>query len=299
MMMKSPRDFLPSFQPKSEYFVGVDSDGCVFDVMELKHKECFCPAFINRFGLQGSAAQARETWEFVNLYSRSRGLNRFKAVAQTLRLLNRRPELVEQRGGEFDTTALEEWISKESKLGEPALQAYLNAHPERDLGPQLLERSLKWSRDVAEAVEKIVHDLPPMREAVDVLRSLKGRADCIVVSQAITRDLEREWAEHAIDSTVQGMAGQEMGTKSDHLRMATGGKYAPGRVLMVGDAPGDHEAAAANNALFFPIVPGRERTSWRILREEGLDRFFNGSFAGAYQEKLIEDFYVHLPDIHP
>jgi phosphoglycolate phosphatase-like HAD superfamily hydrolase len=287
---------LESFQPESAYFVGVDSDGCVFDVMELKHKECFCPAFINWFGLQGSAGQARETWEFVNLYSRSRGLNRFKAVAQALRLLNRRPEVVAQRGGEFHTAALDEWISRESRLGEPALQAYLKAHPERDSGPKLLERSLNWSRDVAAAVERVVHDLPPIREAVDVLQSLRGRADSLVVSQAATRDLEREWVEHAIDTTVRGMAGQELGTKSEHLRMATAGKYVPGRVLMVGDAPGDHQAAADSRALFFPIVPGRERASWRHLGEEGLDRFFNGSFAGAYQQKLLDEFYARLPE---
>ena len=289
---------LESFRPESAYFVGVDSDGCVFDVMELKHKECFCPAFINWFGLQGSASQARETWEFVNLYSRSRGLNRFKAVARALHLLNRRPEVVAQRGGEFPTAALEEWISGETRLGEPALQAYLAARPEKDGEPKLLERSLNWSRDVAAAVERIVHDLPPMREAVKVLRSLQGRADCLVVSQALTRDLEREWGEHGIDTTVRGMAGQELGTKSEHLRMATGGKYFPGRVLMVGDAPGDHRAATDNGALFFPIVPGRERASWNQLGEEGLERFFSGSFAGTYQEKLLAEFYARLPE-HP
>jgi phosphoglycolate phosphatase-like HAD superfamily hydrolase len=290
---------LESFQPESAYFIGIDSDGCVFDVMALKHKECFCPAFINWFGLQGSAGPARETWEFVNLYSRSRGLNRFKAVAQALHLLNRRPEVVAQQGAEFPTAALDEWISGESKLGEPALQAYLTACPERDAGPKLLQRSLNWSKDVAAAVERIVHDLPPMREAADVLRSLEGCADCLVVSQAATRDLKREWAEHAIDTTVRGMAGQELGTKSEHLRLATGGKYAPGRVLMVGDAPGDHQAATDNRALFFPIVPGRERASWRQLGEEGLDRFFRGTFAGDYQQKLIEEFYVHLPETPP
>ena len=144
--MKSANELiLQSFQPESDFFVGVDSDGCVFDVMELKHKECFCPAFINWFGLQGSAGQARETWEFVNLYSRSRGLNRFKAVAQALHLLNRRPEVVAQQGGEFPTAALDEWISNESKLGEPALKAYLTAHPEKDVEPKVLERSLNWS----------------------------------------------------------------------------------------------------------------------------------------------------------
>jgi hypothetical protein len=34
---------LKSFHPRQEYFIGLDSDCCVFDSMELKHKECFCP----------------------------------------------------------------------------------------------------------------------------------------------------------------------------------------------------------------------------------------------------------------
>ena len=34
-----------------KYLICVDSDGCVFDNMELKHKECFCPATVNVWGL--------------------------------------------------------------------------------------------------------------------------------------------------------------------------------------------------------------------------------------------------------
>ena len=33
------------------YLVCIDSDGCVFDTMEIKHKECFCPPYIKHFGL--------------------------------------------------------------------------------------------------------------------------------------------------------------------------------------------------------------------------------------------------------
>ena len=46
-----------------DFFVGIDSDGCVFDTMELKHKECFIPAFIQHYGLQGVSKYAREAAE--------------------------------------------------------------------------------------------------------------------------------------------------------------------------------------------------------------------------------------------
>ena len=42
---------------------------------------------------------------------------------------------------------------------------------------------------------------------------------------------------------------------------------------MIGDAPGDYQAAEANRPLFFPINPGAEEASWRRLFEEGIDRF--------------------------
>ena len=72
-------------------------------------------------------------------------------------------------------------------------------------------------------------------------------------------------------------------------------KYAPNHVLMVGDAPGDYKAAKANNTLFYPINPGAEEASWKRLYDEGLDRFFNGTFAGEYQQQLLDEFNTYLP----
>src|SRR5438477_10312909 len=85
------------FTRKHEFLVGIDSDGCAFDTMELKHKECFIPCTISHYELQGVSKYAREAAEFVNLYSKSRGINRFPALIETLGWLLRRPE-VRQRG---------------------------------------------------------------------------------------------------------------------------------------------------------------------------------------------------------
>jgi hypothetical protein len=64
---------------------------------------------------------------------------------------------------------------------------------------------------------------------------------------------------------------------------------------MIGDAPGDHNAAVANNCLFFPINPGAEESSWRRLFDEGIARFFDGTFAGAFQQALLDEFEKVLP----
>jgi phosphoglycolate phosphatase-like HAD superfamily hydrolase len=97
---------------------------------------------------------------------------------------------------------------------------------------------------------------------------------------------------------VRFIAGQELGTKTEHIRFAAGGKYDPARMLMIGDAPGDLNAARKNNARFFPIVPGHEEASWERFHNEALERFFAGTFAGDYEAALLEDFEASLPE-HP
>src|ERR1700732_2391155 len=88
------------FSPRHDFLVGIDSDGCAFDTMEVKHKECFIPNIIHHYNLAGVSKYAREAAEFVNLYSKSRGINRFPALVEALELLRQRPE-VRARGVEI------------------------------------------------------------------------------------------------------------------------------------------------------------------------------------------------------
>ena len=84
---------LSNLQPKHEFFIGIDSDGCAFPSMELKHKECFIPEIIRHFGLQSISKYTRESAEFVNLYSSWRGANRFLALLKVMELLEKRSEV--------------------------------------------------------------------------------------------------------------------------------------------------------------------------------------------------------------
>jgi len=59
MTANDPVKILKDLKPESEFFVGIDSDGCVFDTMGIKQRECFCPAMIGYFGLQPVAQAAR------------------------------------------------------------------------------------------------------------------------------------------------------------------------------------------------------------------------------------------------
>jgi phosphoglycolate phosphatase-like HAD superfamily hydrolase len=282
-----------TFTPRHDFLVGIDSDGCVFDSMELKHKECFVPNFINHYELQGVSKYAREAAEFVNLYSKSRGVNRFPGLVEQLDWLRRRPE-VRARGVHVAKPAgLIKWMASETKLGNPALEKAVAATGDPDL-----KLALKWSLAVNKSIAEMVRGVPPFPNVRECLDDFSEKADMVVCSQTPNVALQAEWAEHGIASYVQAICGQEIGSKKETLA-ACKGSYAADNVLMIGDAPGDYKAAATNNALFFPINPGHEEASWTRLLEEGMERFFTGTFAGIYQKRLLEEFDSYLPERPP
>ena len=45
--MSDAAEQLKAFEPTQEFFVGIDSDGCVFDSMEIKHKNALPPCSSN------------------------------------------------------------------------------------------------------------------------------------------------------------------------------------------------------------------------------------------------------------
>ena len=282
------------FTPRHDFLVGIDSDGCAFDTMELKHKECFIPNTVNYWELQGVSKYAREAAEFVNLYSKSRGINRFPALVEVLQWLQRRPE-VKARGVTIDIPrSLLDWIEKETKLGNPALKQAVQQN-----GDAALKQTLQWSEAVNETVAKIVRGVPPFPFVRESIQMLSEKADIIVVSATPQEALVREWEEHGLTENIQAICGQEVGTKKESLGWASKGTekpYPDGRTLMIGDAPGDYEAAKANDALFYPINPGAEEASWKRFYEEGIERFLSGTFAGDYQKSLLNEFDGYLPE---
>ncbi len=282
---------LEDLKPEKEFFIGIDSDGCVFDTMEIKQKEAFCPAFIKHYKLQKISKYAREVWEFVNLYSTTRGTNRFKALLRAIELLERRPE-VKARGMKFlNMNSIAEWVRIESKLGNPALEKYA-----KEKNDEMINLTLDWSKEVNRVIAELVFDIPPFPFVKESLDKMKTKADLIVVSQTPGEALVREWEEHNIQNYVKVIAGQEYGTKAEHLKYAAKGKYPDDKILMIGDAPGDFQAAKSNNVLFYPINPGHEEASWQRFYEEALEKFFNGNFTGEYEQKLISEFESYLPE---
>lgn len=275
---------LKSLPRRHDFLICIDSDGTVFDTMEVKHR-CFRDSLIRCFGLSGhDAALAAEVWAFVNLYSIHRGENRFRSLLLALEFLRARgvtvPELPRLRA----------WASTETRLGTPALLALL----EREFSEEM-DLVLRWSRESDEMIAATVRGIGPFPGVRETLARASGKADIMVVSHTPCGTLAREWTEHGLADYAMYLAGQECGTKTEHIRYVSEGKYSQDHILMIGDSSGDQTAASANCVLFFPVVPGRETESWRELSDQGLDFFFNGDFAGEYQEKLLNEFRTILP----
>ncbi len=289
-----PQAPLRAFVKSRDFFIGIDSDGCAFDTMEVKHKECFIPNIIKHYRLAAISKYAREVAEFVNLYSRWRGINRFPGLVLTIDLLAGRPEVLARRAHLPNLTGLRKWIDSGAKQSNPALRAALAATGDIDLAD-----ALEWSLAVNRAISETVKDVPPFLFVRESLQHMQGRADVMVVSGTPGEALAREWEEHALDGYVALIAGQELGSKKDQIALAAAGRYEPDKMLMIGDAISDYEAAKANGALFYPIDPGFEDESWQRFFEEALPRFFAGNYAGEYMAAQVARFEKLLPEQPP
>lgn len=281
---------LINFKPQHDFFVGIDSDGCAFDAMEIKHKECFIPTIIRVWGLQPIAKYARETCEFVNLYSRTRGLNRWIALVKVFDLLRERPEVIARGAKVPKGDKIKEFIASGYPLSHRGIVQYAAEHPDPEL-----EQAVRWSVAVDQAIADMVHGVPPFPYVRESLQKMHGKVDLMVVSATPVEALQREWNEHGLAQYVSVIAGQEMGTKLQHLQYAAKGKYPDDHILLIGDAPGDLEAAKSAGVLFYPINPGDEEHSWKQFYEEAFERFLNGTYAGAYEARLIAKFKKLLP----
>ena len=287
---------LESLEKTKDFLVCVDSDGCLLDNMELKHKECFCPATVNVWGLQGVSRYVREVAEFVNLYSRTRGTNRFPALVRMLELAYDRKELVERGYKLPDLTALKSWIETTPNLSAAALEEYATSH---DITDPVLKTAAAWSREVDANIARIVRNISPFPYVKEALDYIGQRADIVVVSATPHEALARELTACGIAPLVSFIAGQEMGTKSECIRMAMKDRYEPSHVLKIGDAATDYKAASENGVLFRPIIPGLESESWKSVLDEGADRFFEGTFAGEYMDTLLDKFMSVLKETPP
>jgi phosphoglycolate phosphatase-like HAD superfamily hydrolase len=326
---------LKGFPKTNDFFVGIDSDGCAFDTMEVKHKFCFVVGVLRAFDLAALARILRDVWDYVNLYSQSRGCNRWLALRDTFKYLDEltpyqrfKPflgahlkvvdQFIRAADEQADITlsntglvafALSKLSSEAAKTTVRCIVAEPLAVADSAMGEQItsagtdpescLLRLVLWTHLVNGLVARTVRDVPPFEFVTQSLKKLTGKADVMVVSATPNEALQREWEEHDIAQYAKMICGQELGSKKEHIQYGAADKYQSHKMLMVGDAPGDMKAAKANNALFFPVNPGDETASWQRLYQEAAGKFLAGEYAGDYEARLVEEFLAHLPSRPP
>jgi phosphoglycolate phosphatase-like HAD superfamily hydrolase len=258
-------------------------------------KQCvhFHPLIVSSWHLEAIGKEVRETAEFLNLRSCWRGRNRFTNLLLTFEMLARRAD-VAGKAPLPRLDSLRAYCESGVPLGNPSLEEAVRATDDAEL-----RRTLEWSLAVNEDIAHRMRPIPPFRWAVEALRRMQGHSDTLVVSQTPFEALSREWRQHGIDHLVAAIAGQEAGSKTTQLLEAAAGRYKPGRMLMIGDAPGDRAAAREAGALFYPILPGREEESWRLFCERDYPRFLAGELDAATLDALQAEFDALLPDTPP
>ena len=274
------REELAGFKPRSEYFIGIDSDGTVFDSMNIKHLKAFIPAALKVWDLGNEAGNFSKIMEHINLYSQNRGINRFTGLLAAFEM-----QKAKTGAGLFDTAPLREFTRNSSALSNSALEAWMKKNPHPSL-----EKVYQWSLEADRLFEEHTRGLLPFTNVKPAIKFMAEKADIMVISSASGKGLDKDWEYSGLSQYTALIAGQELGSKKEQLSLGSSGKYPGEKVLMIGDAPGDLEAASAVGASFYPITPGREEDSWNLLLKEALPKFFAGTYRGEYEERLTAEF---------
>lgn len=278
------KDKITDFQKTKDFLVCVDSDGCAMDTMDVKHIEAFGPEAVNTWDLHHIKDRFLTVWNDINLYTQTRGINRFKGVVTTF-------EALEKEGIEMpDISSFKKWAETTSELSAPSLQREIEK-----TNDEQLKKALDWSHAVNHAIEeKLAGKDKPVEGAKEGLEAAQNVANVAIVSSANGAAVLDEWTRHELAPHVDVMLGQEAGTKAYCIQEMKKFGFDNTHVLMVGDAPGDLDAANKNGVLYYPILVGKEKFSWDRFQNEALGKFIDGSFAGEYQQQLIEEFNSNL-----
>ncbi len=276
-------DNIVDYKKEKEFLICVDSDGCAMDTMDCKHIHCFGPCMVDEWELGEWKDAILKRWNDINLYTITRGINRFKGLAMALVEINEQYTKIE---GIED---LVEWAENSPELSERNLKA--NLEKEHKVA---LEKALKWSQAVNIAITKLPEEEKvPFAGALEGLKAAHAVADVAIVSSANREAVLEEWEEHKLLEHVDIVLTQEVGSKAECIRQLLLKGYKPENVLMVGDAKGDSDAAATNGVNYYPILVKREKESWDRFQEEAVKCFTENNYE-EYGKKMHEEFLRNL-----
>lgn len=269
---------------KHDFLVCIDSDGCAMDTMDCKHFSCFGPCLIPVWGLENWSEEVLARWNEINLYTMTRGINRFKGLAIFLREVDEKWKKIP------GIEAFAEWAKR-----APELSSNRAKEQWEKTGNEIFRQAFEWSEAVNVSIEAMPPEtkkaFPGVKEALERIHTF---ADIAIVSSANHQAVMDEWERHGLIPLVDVVMSQNMGGKSECIRSLLKEGYETTQVMMIGDAPGDYQAAKENGVLFYPILVRKEAESWKKFASQIADVFYKGAYEGALQEQMILQFKENL-----
>ena len=270
------------FKKTKEYVVCIDSDGCAMDTMNIKHIKCFGPCMVEEWGLQQWQDEILKSWNQVNLYTVTRGINRFKGLATALKEVN--DTYMPISGVEL----LVDWAENAPELSNPAVEEKAKEH-------EIFKKALSWSNAVNEAIEQLPkEEVRPFDGVKEALERIHKSCNIAVVSSANPKAVKDEWERFGLLDYVDLLCTQDMGSKAFCIGEIKKKGFESSKVLMCGDAVGDMKAAAEKGVFYYPIMVNHEKESWSRMKEETLERFLNGTYEGGFQDTVLREFLDNL-----
>lgn len=276
-----------SFERKHDYLVCVDSDGCVMDTMNCKHFHCFGPCMVTEWGLEEWKDEILDRWNVINLFSMTRGINRFKGLAMALSEINEKYTTI------TGVAALQHWADTAPALSNDAVAKAADDASDPD-AKLVLQKALSWSKAVNAAIVELSEELKvPYNGAKEGLAAAHTFADVAMVSSANRDAVEEEWGKFGLLEHTDIVLAQDVGSKAACIAEMLKFGYDTKNVVMIGDAPGDCDAAEKNGVWYFPILVNHEKSSWDEAIAVAFNKLQNGEYA-EYEAQKKKEFLANL-----
>lgn len=275
---------LSEYKKKKEFLVCVDSDGCAMDTMDIKHIRCFGPCMVTEWGLEEWKDEILSRWNDINLYTMTRGINRYKGLSIALSEINEKYTPIEDLG------TLTKWVESSPELSNGALEKAIAANDSVSL-----KKALSWSKAVNTSINALPEEEKlPFKGVKEALAFAHAKVDVAIVSSANLDAVLEEWERYELLGHTDNVLAQDSGSKAFCIGELLKAGYEKDHVLMCGDAPGDLDAAQKNGVFYYPILVRHEAESWQEFVDKAVSKLLDGSYGGAYQQEKIDAFLNNL-----
>ena len=272
------------FHKSKDYLICVDSDGCAMDTMNSKHIRCFGPCMVEEWKLETWKEAILTRWNEINLYTMTRGINRFQGLSMALQEISETYMAIDGIG------ELVTWAENAPELSNEALKREIER-----TGSNILKKALRWSEAVNAKIQMLDEtDKQPFEGVKAALAYAHRFADIAIVSSANLQAVLEEWDIHGLLEHTDIVLAQDTGSKAYCIQELVKKGYEKEKVLMTGDAPGDYRAAQINGVFYYPILVRHEDGSWKEFKETAVARLTGGTYGGAYQQEKVDAFLDNL-----